>query len=426
MTFNEALDYLGIAAQRGSRLGLERISELTELLGSPQDKVRCIHISGTNGKGSFGAMLTSILTEAGFKVGGFSSPAITKVTDSFRINGDEISEEKFAETMGRIVPVCESMADKPTEFEVLTAAAFELFYCEHCDIAVIECGMGGDTDSTNVISAPLLSVITNVQIDHCGFLGDTVAEIAAHKAGIIKQGCPVYFGGQDKDAYDIVCAAAKRNGAELFLPKREDFALAEEKCTLGDTVVSHKGREYHIALSGSYQFDNAVNVLSCVEILRAEGLDISEEAVVNGLKKVRWHGRFEVLRKEPLIVYDGSHNPAGIACAAESISRYFRGGKVVLLIGVMADKDYHLYADMLGRYIEKVYAVKPDNPRSLDSERLAEVFDAKGIAAESFPVLADGVKAAFDEAKRTGLPLIALGSLYMYREFTQALENIIL
>lgn len=425
MTYKEALDYLKTAAARGSILGLERISELMQLLGSPQDKVKIIHISGTNGKGSFAAMISSILCETGMRVGTFSSPAMTSVTESFRINCEEISEKRFAEIIGEIYPVCESVGNKPTEFEVLTAVAFQLFYEEGCDIAVIECGMGGDLDSTNVIASPLLSVITNVQIDHCGFLGDTTAEIASHKAGIIKKGRPVYFGGTDPDALVVISDTAKKQGSRLFLPKRDEFFCDEEKCRLGDTVVVHNSMEYHVSLSGSYQYDNIVNVLSCVDILRDIGVGISETAVEQGLKKVRWKGRFEVLCDDPLVIYDGSHNPDGIACAAESIKRYFPDKKVVMLIGVMADKDYSLYADMLGDMIHSVYTVKPDNPRSLDSDTLAGVFSEKGLTAKSSPVLADGVRLAFEESKRTGLPMIALGTLYMYREVTVVLNGLV-
>ena len=178
MNYTEALGYMKKAAERGSVLGLSRITELLRRMGDPQDKVKTVHIAGTNGKGSFGAMLTSVLTSAGYTVGGFSSPAITKVTDSFRINGAEISEQDFADLIGGIAPICESMDEKPTEFEVLTAAAFQLFADRGCDMALVECGMGGDLDSTNVIKAPVLSVITNVQKDHSAFLGDTIAEIA--------------------------------------------------------------------------------------------------------------------------------------------------------------------------------------------------------------------------------------------------------
>lgn len=424
MNFTEALDYMKKAAERGSVLGLSRVTELLRLMGDPQDKVKTVHISGTNGKGSFGAMLTSVLKSAGYRVGGFSSPAITKVTDSFRIDGEEISEQEFADIIGDIAPVCESMAEKPTEFEVLTAAAFELFVRRGCDIAVVECGMGGDLDSTNVIKAPVMSVITNVQKDHSAFLGNTIAEIALHKSGIIKKGRPVYFGGDSEEAYEIMADAAKKQGAELYLPDYSRFEWTEENCSINGADFVYDGESYHIPLLGTYQFENAVNVISCIEILRREGIKIPCEAVHNGLAEVRWHGRFEVLKKEPLIIYDGAHNPDGIRCAADSIRRYFSDRKVVLLIGVMADKEYSLYADMLGELAECAFAVKPDNPRSLDSEKLAEALTAKGLNTTAYEVLSDGVKAAYNYAKEHDLPLIALGSLYMYREVTDALEKI--
>ena len=238
MNFEEALGYLKKAAERGSILGLSRITELLRLMGDPQEKVRTVHIAGTNGKGSFGAMLTSVLKSAGYKVGGFSSPAITKVTDSFRIDGAELPEEEFAELIGDIAPICESMDEKPTEFEVLTAAAFELFVRKGCDIALVECGMGGDLDSTNVIKAPVLSVITNVQKDHAAFLGNTIAEIASHKCGIIKQGRPVYFGGDSEEACEIAADTAEKMGAELFLPDYSQFSWSDESCTINGTDIT--------------------------------------------------------------------------------------------------------------------------------------------------------------------------------------------
>lgn len=424
MNYTEALDYMKTAAQRGSVLGLSRITELLRLMGDPQDKVKTVHITGTNGKGSFGAMLTSVLKSAGCKVGGFSSPAITKVTDSFRIGGEEISEQDFADLIGDIAPICESMDEKPTEFEVLTAAAFELFVRKGCDIAVVECGMGGDLDSTNVIKAPLLSVITNVQKDHSAFLGDTIAEIASHKCGIIKQGRPVYFGGSSEEAYEIAARTAQKTGSELFLPDYSSFSWHDNDFTINGFELTYKGKKLRIPLLGTYQLENAVNVMSCVEILRRKGIDIPEKAVREGLANVKWHGRFEVVSREPLIIYDGAHNPDGIRCAADSIRRYFSGKKVALLIGVMADKEYGLYADMLGELAEKAFAVKPDNPRSLDSSRLAQALSERGLETTPFSDLAEGVAAAHKYAKEHGVPLIALGSLYMYRQFIEALETI--
>ncbi|SHM14905.1 bifunctional folylpolyglutamate synthase/dihydrofolate synthase [Ruminococcus flavefaciens] len=424
MNYTDALSYMKKAAERGSVLGLSRITELLRLMGDPQERVRTVHISGTNGKGSFGAMLTSVLKNAGYRVGGFSSPAITKVTDSFRINGVEISEEDFADIIGDIAPICESMDEKSTEFEVLTAAAFELFERRGCDIAIVECGMGGDLDSTNVIKAPVLSVITNVQKDHSAFLGNTVAEIASHKAGIIKKGRPVYFGGNSEEAYEVIADAAEKQGSELFLPDYSGFEWSEDCCDINGADFAYKGEKLHIPLLGTYQLENAVNVISCVEILRREGFSIPCEAVKKGLAEVKWHGRFEVLSKKPLIIYDGAHNPDGIRCAADSISRYFGDKKVALLIGVMADKEYGLYADMLGELAEIAFAIKPANPRSLDSQKLADTLNAKGLHTEPFSVLAEGVKAAYSYAKEHDVPLVILGSLYMYSEVTEALGNL--
>lgn len=417
-----ALDYLKIAASRGSKLGLERTFQLMERLGSPQESLPVIHIAGTNGKGSFGAMLSSVLRCAGYKVGGFSSPALTGITDSFRINGQEISPGLLEEILEQIIPHAEEMSDKPTEFEVLTAAAYQLFRQEGCDIAVVECGMGGDGDSTNVLSSPLLSVITNVQLDHAGFLGNSVAEIAVHKAGIIKPGRPVLFGGDHPDALRIVREKAAAEGSPLTVTDLS--RLTVDSFSPDGTDLSFAGMgSFHIGLLGTYQPLNAANVLTAVELLRSEGLTITDQALREGLAQARWHGRFEVLRKDPLVIFDGSHNPDGIACAADSIRLYFGEKPVVLLIGVMADKDYGLYGEMLRGLAKCAFTVKPDNPRALDSQALAESLTEKGIPAQAFSDLGEGVRKAFDFAKKNGLPLIALGSLYMYRELTQALPE---
>ena len=420
--YEEALAYLQKAAQRGSVLGLERISALTELLGQPQDSIKTVHISGTNGKGSLGAMLCSVLKSAGYRAGSFSSPAITNVTDSFRIDGETVSDEKFSQVILDIAPMCESMDEKPTEFEVLTAAAFELFRRESCDIAVIECGMGGDLDSTNVISLPLLSVITNVQLDHCGFLGTTVAEIASHKAGIIKKGRPVFFGGSDETALAVIKEAALESDSELYYPPWDNISSAS--FDLSGLSFNYRGMRFELPLLGTYQLTNAANALGCIEILKNCGLDIPYRAVKEGLANVKWRGRFEVLRTEPYVIFDGSHNPDGIRFAADSIRRYFGSTRVALLIGVMADKEYHLYADMLDELTDVVFTVIPDNPRALDSNVLAQSFSEKGIPSCAFHELEWGVREAYKYAKEKNIPLIALGSLYMYREFTEALGKI--
>jgi len=422
MTYNEAKEYLKAASAKGSILGLERVVELLHLMGDPQEKVKVIHVAGTNGKGSFGAMMTSVLREAGYKTGGFSSPAITDITDSYRINGTEISHEKFTELIGWAAELCEKMDEKPTEFEIMAAAAYELFYREGCDIAVIECGMGGDTDATNVVNKPVLSVITNVQSDHCKFLGNTIAEIAAHKAGIIKEGCPVFFGGNDAEAFEVVSAKAREVGAPFRFMDYSD--VSGVRFSLDGMEFDYKDKLYKVPLLGVYQLNNALNVIFCSEILTKKGYNIDYGDIRRGLAKTEWHGRFEMLRRDPYVIFDGAHNSDGVRFASESIERYFGRKKVAMLIGVMADKDYRLYSEMLGNHAAKVFTVKPDNPRALDSASLAKVFSEKNISAESFDVLADGVKAAYEYAKSRNIPLIALGSLYMYREFNEVLRSL--
>lgn len=418
-TLSKALGFLKKTSRRGIVPGLSRIRELLRRMGDPQEITPVVHVSGTNGKGSFGAVLTSVLTSAGYRTGGFSSPALTGITDSFRINCKETSMNVLSEIILHIAEIWEDMDDKPTEFEVLTAAAYELFAREACDIAVVECGLGGDEDSTNVISAPLLSVITNVRLDHCGMLGSTEAEIASHKAGIIKPGRPVYYGGAG-DALEVIRGRAAAMGSEMFLPAGTPQTISSD---LDGTVFAYCGKEYKLSLLGSYQPENAANALECVKILRKYGLDIPDKAIARGLAEVRWHGRFELLRLCPVIIADGAHNPDGISRAAESIRQYFGEKRVALLIGVMADKDYRCYPELLGGLVDRVFSVKPANPRSLDSVSLAETFSSHGIPAEHFETLSEGVRKAYDYAKNRKVPLIALGSLYMYKEFVGALED---
>lgn len=414
-------EYLKIAQSLGSKLGLERIIELCSRLGNPQNSIPIIHIAGTNGKGSFGAMLSAILRDSGYTTGSFSSPALTDVTDSFRINGESISSVDFEEIMAEIIPECEAMNDKPTEFEILTAVAYTLFQHKNCDIALIECGMGGDTDSTNVVENPLLSVITNIAIDHNAFLGNTVKEIARHKAGIIKKSRPVLYGGNNNEALDVIAEISQKNGSQLILSDCNRVTVCESN--IYGTVYSDKSfGELKSRLIGSYQKYNLANVLTAVEILRSAGWIIPDNAVKSGLSSVVWQGRFELVSENPLIIYDGSHNPDGIIQAAESISNYF-SGKVALLIGVMADKEYQIYPELLGKFTEKAFAVVPDNPRSLDSEILAKAFMEKGISAVSCGTVENGVKMALEYVKNRNIPLIALGSLYMYREFYNALKS---
>ncbi len=417
-----AREYLKVAALRGSKLGLERVTELCKKLGDPQEKLKIVHVAGTNGKGSFCAMLSGILSHSGYTVGGFSSPALTDVTESLTINGVPIPDCEFEKIMAEIIPYCEEMDDKPTEFEVLTAAAYFYFYKSGCDIAVVECGMGGDSDSTNVISSPVLSVITNVAVDHAAFLGNTTEKIARHKAGIIKPRRPVLYGGNDSAALKIIREISAKNNAPLTVSDMSRINFSRSDLFGTEVDFSGFGR-LKTSLSGTYQQYNMANVLTAVEILRREGFEIPKSSVESGLSDISHHGRFEIINRDPLVIFDGAHNPDGIICAAESIENYFNS-KVILLIGVMADKEYWLYPEILGKFTERAFTVIPDNSRALDSEILKNAFVEKGIPAESYRDISAGIRAAFEFSVQNGLPLTALGSLYMYREFSAIFSQI--
>lgn len=420
MTYEESLAYIHSFDWRGSRPGLSRIKELCAKLGDPQKGLRFVHVAGTNGKGSFCRMLSGILTSAGYKTGLFTSPFVTRFNERIMFCDEEIADADLARIVEIVKNAADTMADQPTEFELITAVGFVYFKEKHCDLIVLECGMGGRLDSTNIIESPVLSVITGVALDHTAILGDTVEKIAAEKAGIIKEGRPVLWGGDDEAATAVISAAAKEMGAPLT---RVDYDTLQVKTlTARETIIDVGERKnLSLALLGSYQPVNAARVLAAVDLLKQEGWKIPEEAVREGLATAVWHARFERLSKDPLIFYDGGHNPEGVTAAAESIRACFGGRKVLLLMGVMADKDYSEMSRTLAPLAEKVFTVKPQNPRALAAERLAAAFPI----AEAFPSVTEGVAAAVKEAKERGLPLVCLGSLYLYPEVVSALSAIL-
>ncbi len=422
MTYEEALAYIHSVVWKGSRPGLERITELLGRLDNPQNGLKFIHIAGTNGKGSTSAMLDSILRAAGYRTGLFVSPYIKAFNERICVSGKPISNEALAAATALVQPHADAMTDAPTEFELITAIGLVHFLQEKCDVVVLETGMGGRLDSTNVIKEPLCSVITGIAMDHTAFLGDTVEKIAAEKAGIIKDGCPVVWGGRDAAARAVIEAHAKTHGSSFVAA--EDTPMTVREMTFNGTLAdygAHVG--VRIPLLGTYQPQNLATVLSTVDMLRANGMEISERAVYAGLATVRWRGRFEKLCDEPLIFSDGAHNPEGIAAAAKGIAHYFGGRRVALISGVMADKDYTDMVRTLAPVTERVFTLTPDNPRSLPATEYAAVFEKAGIAASAHDSVADAVHAAVSYGKQTGTPLFSLGSLYMYAEVTAVLED---
>ncbi|MBQ3483806.1 MAG: bifunctional folylpolyglutamate synthase/dihydrofolate synthase [Clostridia bacterium] len=422
MTYDEALAYIHSVCWKGSRPGLSRITALLAALGDPQNDLRFVHIAGTNGKGSTSAMTESVLRAAGYRTGLFTSPFIRHFNERIAVNGVPISDEELAAATAAVKPFAEQMEDAPTEFELITAIGLVHFKRVGCDVVVLETGMGGRLDSTNIIRDPLVSVITGIAMDHTAFLGDTVEAIAAEKAGIVKAGAPVVWGGDDPVARRVIEARAMELGAPFIAA--QDTPAQNVCCDLSGTVLdwgTHKG--VRIPLLGLYQPQNLATVLAVLDALRVRGLAISERAEREGLAAVRWRGRFERLSEHPLIFSDGAHNPQGIAAAVRSIRHYFKGARVLLFSGVMADKDYTDMIRDLASVAQEVFTVTPDNPRALAAADYAEAFRAAGVTATAFDTVGAGVAHAVARAKETGLPLVSLGSLYLYCEFVGALEE---
>ena len=413
MNYNETITYIHSINWTFCKPGLDRIKELCEKLGNPQNSLKFIHVAGTNGKGSFCSMLDSILREAGYKVGLFTSPYIKEFGERIRFDGENISDKDLIEVTEFVRPIADAMGDKPTEFELITAIGFEYFKRQNCDIVILEAGLGGRLDSTNVIKTPVLSIITGIALEHTEILGDTVEKIAAEKAGIIKAGVPVIFGGEDDSAHEVISKKAFELGSEYVRVDRSTLKI--HKSDLEGTTFSFKEhQDLHISLLGTYQTKNATNVLSAVDILRDIGYNISESAVKNGLASAKWCARFEIICKDPLVIYDGAHNPQGVDNAVASVKQYFGDTKVCVLSGVMKDKDYRYMAGRICTVADHVFTVTPNNPRSLPAKEYAEVFNSLGVTSQGIDNVKDAVKAAKEYAKVQGKALVCLGSLYMY------------
>lgn len=411
MTYTEALEYINGVSWLGSKPGLERINELLERLGNPQNELRYVHVAGTNGKGSICAMLASVLKKAGFKTGLFTSPYISRFNERMKVNGKDIEDKELAEIVAEIKPAADGMDDHPTEFEMMTAAALMWFNRKKCDIVVLEVGLGGRLDATNVIPCPDCAVIANIGLDHTAILGDTLDEIAVEKAGIIKEGCGVVMYQQFGEVMEVVRDICSERNAELAVPDFDD--IAPEFDSLDGQVFSYKGEAYAIPLLGAHQLRNAATVLEVIEVLRRQGWGIEHEAVEAGLYAVSWPARLEIVHSEPWFVVDGGHNPQCAAALAEAMEQYFPDDRRILLTGVLADKDYSSIARILAPVFDEIITVTPNSERALSAEALGEVYKALGKTVTVCDTIDNGVKTALGLAEDTGSMVCAAGSLYI-------------
>ena len=401
----------------GSRFGTDCEKELLSLLGNPQDKLRFIHVAGTNGKGSFCSMMSSVLQKQGYKVGLYTSPYIVVFNDRIRVNGLPIAEDDINDLFLRVRQKADTMKTPPSSFDFITAAAFLWFYETKCDIVVLEVGLGGRYDSTNVIKNSLLSVITGIAFDHTEILGDTIEKIAWEKAGIIKENCPALYGGNDEKALNVIKNECEEKHSELTV-KNPDL-LKILSTTLDGTEFEFDGKEYFIRLLGLYQPANAATVLAAIDVLRKHGFEISETAVKDGLSSAVWQARFEKIADEPVVLYDGGHNPQGVRAAVESVRAYFGDKKINLLVGILADKAHGEMAEELAKIADRVICIAPPAPRALPAEALAEEFCEAGANARAANSIKEGVKIALSYKK----PVLVIGSLYSYNDVSESVRN---
>ncbi|HJB58665.1 MAG TPA: bifunctional folylpolyglutamate synthase/dihydrofolate synthase [Candidatus Faecalibacterium faecipullorum] len=417
MTYEEALNAIHAVHWQGHKPGLGRTRALLAALGDPHKALRFVHVAGTNGKGSTAAMLDSCLRAAGYKTGLFTSPYINRFNERVQVDGVPIPDGDLVRLVERVQPAAAAMADTPTEFEFITALGMLWFAEQRCDIVVLEVGLGGALDSTNVIDPPACAVITALGLDHVKELGPTLADIAAAKAGIIKPGSPAVSYGGAPEADRVIAAAAHACGAPLTVV---DFTrLRLRGAGLDGQTFDFDGLDgLTLPLLAGYQPRNAAVAVTALRALRARGWDIPDEAIRRGLASVRWPGRFELLRRSPPFLLDGSHNAHGMRATADSLRSLFPGQKFVFLVSIMADKDADEMLRLLLPLAKAFVTVTAPSPRAIPAADLAARIEALGGRAEPAASIPAAVEHA--AALAAGGPAAALGTLYFSGEVRQA------
>ena len=421
MNYDEAMQYIHAVQWAGHKPGLSRTRTLLAALGDPHKQLKFVHVAGTNGKGSTAAMLAACLQAAGYRVGLYTSPFINRFNERIQVNGEQIPDRALVQLVEQVKPAADAMADVPTEFEIITALGMLWFAQQRCDIVVLEVGLGGTLDSTNVIDPPECAVITALGMDHVKELGPTLAEIASAKAGIIKPGSPVVSYGGAPEADAVIARAAARQNAPLTVV---DFAkLNVRGGDLDGVNFDFDGLEnIRLPLIGSYQPKNAAVAITALRVLRQRGWNIPESAVRQGLERVSWPGRFELLRHSPAFLLDGSHNAHGMRATVQSLRDRFPGQKFVFLLSIMADKDVDEMLELLLPLAKRFVTVAAHTPRAMPAQTLAEHIRVRGGTAEPAPSIEAGVARAV--ALGGSGPVCALGTLYFSGEVRTAFAQL--
>ncbi len=421
MNATEAIAYIHSVCWKGSVPGLGRTQTLLAKMGNPEKKLKFVHIAGTNGKGSTAAMTASILRKAGYRTGLYTSPYIYRFHERMQVDGVEISDEDLAAVTEFVKPLADSMEERPTEFELVCCIAFEYFRRMQCDIVVLEVGMGGALDSTNVIEVPEVAVITNIGLDHTEYLGDTLEKIAETKSGIFKENghAVVYRSSPSVEAvFERIC---RERHVSL---KKADFASLRLKNHSLDGQVFDCGERKNLVLPllGDHQLHNAAVVLSIADTLIAEGWHITEENIRQGIRDVRWPGRFDIVRRDPLFIIDGGHNPQCIEALVKNIEDYLADRRVIALTGVLADKDYVDMYQPVMPLVRQFVCITPPNPRRLEADQLAKYLIDAGADAIACASIDDGVAKAMELAGKDGV-VLCFGSLYSIGAIRDALQT---
>lgn len=419
MTAEEAIARLRERAWSSCAPGLERTRALLAQLGNPEQSLKYIHITGTNGKGSTAAILASVLRAAGYRTGLFTSPHLYRFHERMQVDGETITDGQLTALSERVLSAADALAVHPTEFELITALGMLYFQSMRCDIVVLEVGMGGKLDSTNVIPAPEVAVITNIGLEHTAILGDTLEKISTEKSGIIKAGCRAVLYAQTQGVARIVADACRAEGVPLTVTAPDTLELISS--TLDGQVFRYRGRgPYRIALLGGYQLDNAMTALDAVEALREAGWQLPDEALTQGLASVSWPGRLEPARRSPAFLIDGAHNPQCAEALMTSLKGLFGEKKLIFLVGVLADKDWQRMLSSALPLAKAFVTITPPGSRSLPAGELAAYLDAHGAAAYAAASVEDAVNRALALAKPDDV-ICSWGSLYSVGEIRHTL-----
>ena len=412
MDFLEAQNYLEkVRSQKGIVLGLDTMRHLMAKLNNPQDKVKFIQVAGTNGKGSTAAYLTSILSEAGIKVGRYTSPAVFSSTEQYFACGSCISESEYAKGVTAVAEAAASLdGETPTAFEQETALAFWYFAKKGCELAILEAGLGGDMDATNIVTTTVCRIITSISMDHCRILGNKISEIAAHKAGIIKPGAPVICIEQKEDAMEPIRAAAKAADTPLYEVHRDEVRqiFSDKRESI---VFFREFENLHLKMLGSYQPENAALAVQAASVL-SRSYPIEKKHIYDGIEKTRWGGRFELHSGSPDIILDGAHNPDGIRRLRESVNQMFGAVPICYVCGVLADKDYEKEIEILFGRASNVFTVTPPSPRAMKSTDLKAAIKKRfsQLKVTSFDS-EDGIEKAMEAAVSQNNPVVVCGTL---------------